>query len=184
MGTIRATTEDGKDIQWAAMYPHPDDVHLCPYVGEACCVGSEDGSLCGEYLDHDRNAATVTCGAILDGEIRKALANGKYTRWAEDITPDQLLALICLVGEHCIRRPDRIPEDYPHPYPGGRRRNAAYNGILDFYREPFGIDETYERMRKAAYGASSEPKCECRYNDSEEMTRHTPLCPLAGKETP
>lgn len=107
-----------------------------------------------------------TCGGMnerrsmkLDG---KNLKLGKYTRWANDLTEDQLHALIWLVGEHCVRSHvggcfEQPPAGVGHilmaedlegaHYNSGMRRKArSYNLILEFYRKPFGLEEAKKRI--------------------------------------
>jgi hypothetical protein len=97
----------------------------------------------------------------LDG---KEMSLGKYTRWAKDLTEDQMHALLWLVGEHCIRShmggcfalggkgpgvimQEGTDESFEGHYNSGMKRKArAYNLILEFHRKPFGIDEAKQRM--------------------------------------
>ena len=79
------------------------------------------------------------------------LDKGKYTRWAENLTDDQLRALLWLVGEHCIRTRQTLDESDAITA-GDRRRVRAYNMLLKFHRRPFSLEEARAGIRDAVHG--------------------------------
>lgn len=78
----------------------------------------------------------------------KDLDKGKYTRWADGITEDQLRALLWIVGEHCIRTRQTMSET-DLVGAAERRRVRAYNLLLKFHRRPFGLEEVQQSIREA-----------------------------------
>jgi hypothetical protein len=67
-----------------------------------------------------------------DSAIRYDIAHGKYTRWAVDLTEDQVCAIIWLVGEAGCR-----PSTHP-------RSVAAQAALLDYRDKRFSLDEVRE----------------------------------------
>jgi len=62
-------------------------------------------------------------------ELRTELANGKYTRWAVNLTESELTSLLWMVGEYGIRSPAE-----PGGVPSGAlwRREAGSYGLAQF----------------------------------------------------
>lgn len=78
---------------------------------------------------------------ILD---RETLRDGKYTRGYADMTPEQLEALLWLLGEWSIR----YGGDHP-------RAVAAQDALLNFTRNPLTMAEVHELMRTARTQATT-----------------------------
>jgi len=77
---------------------------------------------------------------ILD---RKSIRSGKYTKWAIDLSSDQLLALLWMVGEYGIRSSLEKPEIF---YGNQGRRETARRALIEFVR---GKKLTLEAAKKA-----------------------------------
>ena len=83
--------------------------------------------------------------------MREDLRSWKYTKWAEDLTADELVGLLWLVGEFAVRS---MESDYPllEVYGGQVRKVAALRGIIRFHKKAFGSGEVREVIRSAMRG--------------------------------
>jgi hypothetical protein len=91
-----------------------------------------------------------------DAELRELLAHGKYTHWAKDMTNDQLVAVLWLVGEFAVRyRSDLdsiIVAERDH-HPGGLRRAwEALRWLGSITRTALSSDEVRQKMREVMAG--------------------------------
>jgi hypothetical protein len=57
---------------------------------------------------------------------------GKYTRWAKDMTDDELVGLLWMIGEYAIRSSPTEHEIHQRQSIGERRRLGALNSIVRF----------------------------------------------------
>ena len=70
---------------------------------------------------------------------RDSLSAGKYTRWASRLSPDQLYALLWMIGEFGIRS---SPDDSGITNGHEGRKEAARKAIVNFtYGRPIGFEE-------------------------------------------
>jgi hypothetical protein len=75
---------------------------------------------------------------------REELRLGKYTSWAADLTPDQLKALLWMVGEYGIRAPmeNEVPVS-------DVRREVGRRALVGFVkRQPISSEEAKRQIRK------------------------------------
>jgi hypothetical protein len=75
--------------------------------------------------------------------LRERIANGKYTRWAKDITMEELVGMLWLVGEYGVRAPNQDLQDL---YGGERRRAIAHNLLVRFRYEPLPFETVRKRI--------------------------------------
>ena len=77
---------------------------------------------------------------------REELRLGKYTYWAADLTPDQLKALLWMVGEYGIRAP--MGNEVPGPV-SDVRREVGRRALVGFVkRQPISSEEAKRQIRK------------------------------------
>lgn len=77
---------------------------------------------------------------------REELRLGKYTSWAADLTPDQLKALLWMVGEYGIRAPmgDEVPGAV-----SDARREVGRRALVGFVkRQPISSEEAKRQIRQ------------------------------------
>lgn len=81
-------------------------------------------------------------------ELRDQLRLGKYTRQFADMTGDEIMGLLWLLGEYTVRaEPIKVRD--PVPYPGDRRRITAHNGLL---HGPYSLERTRRLIRDVMVG--------------------------------
>lgn len=115
--------------------------HHCPHCGEfllddPCCIGARN-----ESGAHARSQIALPID-------REKLALNKYARWAKDLTTDQLLGLLGLIGEFSYRA---RPGDYPLEGVVGadRRKVAALRALARFNSHPLTDNEARRFIRAA-----------------------------------
>lgn len=71
---------------------------------------------------------------------------GKYSSWAADLSVDQIIAILWLIGEWSVRT-DPEPVD-PSLSKGERRAQTARNLLLQFRQRKMTLEEVTEAMRE------------------------------------
>jgi len=163
---LRDRLEEIKAAERKALTPQPcrhefsDDTH-CELCGVE--MGSKEEDECpkaagtdGKHCwDTDDNGYRCSMCGMLDGHLdenaiclrRDVLKRGKYSSWAAKLTTDQMHALLWLLGEHFVRTHNMAEVDFGEMVSvGDRRRYAGYEGVLRFYRKPFGVREALQHI--------------------------------------
>ena len=81
---------------------------------------------------------------------RKELRLGKYTRWAADLTPDEMLALLWVVGEFGCRSSPDDPEYPPLGLFSLARKEVGRQMLVGFvHGSPLTLEQAREQVRRA-----------------------------------
>ena len=94
-------------------------------------------------------------------EFRRRLQFGKYTKWAIDLTEDQMEALLWAVGEYGCRSYE--PLDLLHRFAAKDAFFARYNAGLEAIAQftgghPMNLERFFERLRQATTAVRAEPQ--------------------------
>lgn len=127
-----------------------------------------------------------TAPAFVDPTFRKELSLGKYTRWAENLTEDQLAAVLWAVGEFACRasETDAASSQWNINHPrqigalkilvkarrvghGGIGLEAALQMIRDSNKQTEKIDHS-DHGRGDAENGPDDPDCPCRNTNFRE----------------
>lgn len=81
------------------------------------------------------------------GTVREKVQLGKYTRRFVDLTIDQLLAVLWLLGEYSARA-DKLEVPSHCVTPGEKRRINAHNALLELYPRNLDRPRSVEEVRR------------------------------------
>lgn len=116
-------------------------------------IGMPDSVDEQEHPDDDE--IPIELDPVSVDNFRVRLAEGKYTRWARNLTLDQIEAVLWLVGEFGIRS---SIEDHPLlnelPPGGSRRRVVALRGLIECQHRPMTFGDMLKYMREGRYPAT------------------------------
>lgn len=77
---------------------------------------------------------------------RELLRLGKYTSWAAELTADELMALLWMVGEYGIR--SSAESDKP-AYGYDIRREVGHRALVRFvHHQPISLEEAKQKIRR------------------------------------